>query len=424
MTGQWHNRGRVLVVGTTDDYIDWIRRACPGQAVFLTSVPVRRISSFETPRSKEEILTDLDDGDRARADVANHLDRFGIKLSGITCFDCERLGLAADLAKAFGLSFPSRAAVEKARDKFRSKEIWQSMGISCPKVTCINSLEDALGFMKGAGHAMVLKPVAGSGSELIFKCRTDKDCARGFETIRDGLAGRSENPLFYSGRKDLMLAEEMIEGPEFSADFIIEPDRADIIRVCRKIKYRSHPFGTIAGYQLLSDPSASLDMADLQKTLFQGATSLGITRGICMADFIRNSRRRNVLVELTPRPGGDCLPQLIREGMGVDMLALALDVARDIPRQVNGGHPAGQLIGVRIFAPRSGMLRQVDTCAVAEDPRVTSVVINRSVGHVVTLPPEDYDSWILGYMILAPDGRGYPEAQAQVMSSRIQIEMS
>ena len=419
----------MLVVGTTDDYIDWIRRACPGQAVFLTSPAVRQSSCFETPRSKEEILSDLNDGARVRAEVADHLKRFGLTLSGITCFDCECLGLAADLAKAFGLPYPSRAAVEKARDKFRSKEIWQSEGIHCPRVACINSLEDALSFMGDSGNAVVLKPVAGSGSELIFKCRTREDCARGFEAIRDGLARRAENPLFCSGRKDLMLAEEMIEGPEFSADFMVEQDRVDIIRVCRKIKYRSHPFGTIAGYQLLSDsylsgPGASLDMEDLQETLYRGAVSLGITRGICMADFIRNSRRRNVLVELTPRPGGDCLPQLIREGMGVDMLALALDAARGIPRQINGKSPVQPLTGVRIFAPRAGMLKRVDTCTLTEDPRVKSVVINRAAGHVVTLPPEDYDSWILGYMILAPDGRGYPETQAQVMSSRIHIEVS
>lgn len=415
---------RVLVVGTTDDYIHWIRRTCPGQALFLTAPATRRASAFETPRSKEEVLADLDDTEQARAAVAEHLKRFNIRLSGIACFDCDRLGLTAELARAFGLPYPGQKAIENARDKVRSKEIWQGQGVNCPRVKGINCLEDVLAFMAEVRGAVVLKPVAGSGSELVFKCRSAGECEAGFSAIREGLERRADHPLFRKSRTDLMVAEEMIEGPEFSADFMVAEDRVEIIRVCRKIKYRSHPFGTIAGYQLLADPSASLDFADLQETLFRGAVSLGITSGICMADFIRNSRRQNMLVELTPRPGGDCLPQLIREGMGLDMLALTLEAARGIAPDLDGKRPVLPLIGVRIFAPRAGTLKLVDTDGLVRDPRVKSIVINREPGHVITMPPEDYESWLLGHMIMEPDGRGFPETQSRLMSYRVQVEVS
>ena len=424
MTGQWRDKGRVLVVGTTDDYIDWIRRARPGQALFLTAPAVRSASAFESPRSKEEILVDLKETGPARAAVADHLARFGLSLAGIACFDCERLGLSADLAKAFGLTFPGRKAIDNARDKVRSKEIWRAHGVSCPETAGINRLEDALDFMAFTRGPIVLKPVSGSGSELVFKCRTPEDCADGFGAIREGLARRADNPLFQKSRGDLMLAEEMIQGTEFSADFIVDGIKAMIIRVCRKIKYRSHPFGTIAGYQLLADPESVLDMAGLKETLFRGAASLGITQGICMVDFIRNREGQNVLIEMTPRPGGDCLPQLIREAMGLDMLGLALDVAGAISPVLEGIKPGRDLIGLRIFAPGAGVLKRVDFDSLAEDPRVRSIVINRPVGHVIAMPPEDYDSWLLGHYILEPSGPGFPETLSRVTASRIHVEVA
>ncbi len=424
MTGLWHDRGRVLVVGTTDDYIDWIRRIRPGQALFVTAPPVRRSSAFESPRSKEEVLSDLKDAGSVRAAVADHLERFGLSLSGVACFDCERLGLAAELAKAFGLPFPGKKAVDNARDKARSKEIWQAHDVACPEIFGINRLEDALDFMVSTRGPIVLKPLSGSGSELVFKCRSQEDVIHGFEAIRDGLARRTDNPLFQKKRIELMLAEQMVEGPEFSADFMVGDTDVTLIRVCRKIKYRHHPFGTIAGYQLLADPGKSLNMDDLKDTLFRGSVSLGITRGICMADFIRNKEGKAVLIEMTPRPGGDCLPQLIREAMGLDMLGLALDTARDEVPDFLGKKPERDLIGLRIFAPGPGVLKRVDTDSLADDPRVRSIVINRSAGHVITMPPEDYDSWLLGHYIIEPDGPGFPETRSRVISSRIHVEVA
>lgn len=423
MTGQWREPARVLVVGTTDDYIDWIRKACPEQALFLTQPAIRESSGFDAPGPHEEVLTDLDQTDQALASVREHLTRFSLTLSGIACFDCERMTLAADLAQALGLSYPNRAAIENARDKYQSKAIWLAQGVRCPRMAGINRPEDVLDFMDSIRGPVVLKPVAGSGSELVFKCQTPRECTQAFGAIRDGLAGRKDHPLFKTQRQDLMLAEEMIEGPEFSADFVVEKESVRIIRVARKIKYRSHPFGTIAGYQLLSDPEAALDLPHLTDHLFRGAKSLGIDSGICMADFIRNKKRENVLVEMTPRPGGDCLPFLIKEAAGIDMLALALDVARGIPWGGQACQPCQPLIGVRLFAHRSGTLKKVDTSALAGDHRVKTIRITKNPGHKIVMPPEDYDSWILGHVILAPDGRGYPETQSRLMTYRVRVEV-
>ena len=56
-----HSDARALVVGTTADYIQWIRCACPGEALFLTDPLVRRNAAESPPLSSEEVCCDLTD---------------------------------------------------------------------------------------------------------------------------------------------------------------------------------------------------------------------------------------------------------------------------------------------------------------------------------------------------------------------------
>ena len=48
-------KNQVLVVGTTSDYIEWIRKVRPGQALFLTEPKVRQNATEPCPDDGEEI---------------------------------------------------------------------------------------------------------------------------------------------------------------------------------------------------------------------------------------------------------------------------------------------------------------------------------------------------------------------------------
>ncbi|MCX5908762.1 MAG: biotin carboxylase, partial [Deltaproteobacteria bacterium] len=50
-----------LVVGTTPDYIEWIRKITPDRGLFLTDPILRRRAKEPSPEAKEEILCDLAD---------------------------------------------------------------------------------------------------------------------------------------------------------------------------------------------------------------------------------------------------------------------------------------------------------------------------------------------------------------------------
>ncbi|WP_372679595.1 acetyl-CoA carboxylase biotin carboxylase subunit family protein, partial [Desulfosarcina sp.] len=299
---------RVLVVGTTADYIEWIRTCRPGQALFLTDPSVRREADQPAPLPDEELLCDLADEPRVLETLAGHLDRWRLGLSGVTCYDCESMALAARLADAYALSYPSVQAINNCRDKHRSKILWRVHHLDTPDVRRIGSAGEAVEFFRDIGGPCVLKPLSGSGSELIFRCDSEADCKRHHRRIVQGLEKRRSHRLYqpFCATGVDILAEAYVGGEEYSCDFILEDDRVTLIRLARKVLFSQDPFGTAKAYVLPDVWPEAIDAGKLEWTLFRSAKALGIQRAVCMLDFILHHGRM-VLLEMAPRPGGDCL---------------------------------------------------------------------------------------------------------------------
>jgi hypothetical protein len=120
-----------------------------------------------------------------------------------------------------------------------------------------------------------------------------------------------------------------------------------------------------------------------------------------MVDFLVCGQEISLL-EMTPRPGGDCIPHLLRRSGGVDIISLALAFARQQPIAFNGSHVNGQYVGLRLHARKPGRIAGFKTESLEQDPCIKEINLVRQVGHVVTMPPEDYDSWYLGHVIFQP----------------------
>ena len=141
-----------------------------------------------------------------------------------------------------------------------------------------------------------------------------------------------------------------------------------------------------------------------------------------MLDFILRDNRA-VMIEMTPRIGGDCLPPLIRHSCGLDMLELALDFAErkdiHIPR-LEAWKP---LIGLRMFSEKAGTISGIDSAGILRDKRVLECYLKRRAGHRVVLPPQDYDSKYLGYIIIDPAAEGEDADDYLALGSRLALEM-
>jgi len=395
---------KTLVVGTTADYIEWIRTCRPGQALFLTDPVVRREADQPAPSPDEEILCDLADERHVFEVLARHLDERRINLAGVACYDCESMALAARLAEAYLLPYPSVQAVNNCRDKYRSRMLWREHRLDTPDVRRIESAGEAIQFFRETGGPCVLKPVSGSGSELIFRCDSEADCERYYRRIVQGLTQRLNHRLYqpFAEAGAGILAEAYVGGEEYSCDFVLEDNRVTLIRLTRKVLFAQDPFGTAKAYILPGIWPEAIDAGELERTLVRSATALGIQRAVCMLDFIVHNGKM-VLLEMAPRPGGDCLPSLVRQCYQVDVLQLVLDFSRRKPLALNLPDQLRPMVGLRLHAPQEGTLVSLDARELRRDSRVKEVHLIRKPGHRIKRPPEDYDAWLLGHVIFVPD---------------------
>ncbi len=463
---------RVLIVGTTSDYIDILRHKYPPKSLlFLTSPSIRENAAEERPELSEEIIFDLD---IARGNLENlinsiqkHLQVYNISLIGIACFDCESMPLAADIARAFNLQYPSIEAVMACRDKSITRKLWHADRVPSPEYQRVSSAAQAVDFFRSQNLACVLKPVDSSGSERVFKCCTAKECESAYNII----CKPQNSP-------DIII-ETYSQGTEYSCDFIVDQTRewsindsrieklygaTDIIpiRFARKIPAPVDFFGTTMAYQIVDFLSGNLSgnlsenvsIKDILPILSKAAKSLGITRSICMVDFIIKNRSDDInisnsadnfnsqenrdaaynnlsLLEMAPRPGGDCLPWLIQHSMGIDIFKLTVDFACNTKPLFNKTtlfnidtyNKSCNLVGLRIHADRSGTLKSIRTSKAALDSRVKEIFLKHKSGYKIVMPPQNYDSWNLGHIIFKPFENISCKSQCIELLSMLKVEI-
>ncbi len=414
----------ILVVGTTADYVDLIGRESPGRVLFLTDPAERgRAGDWPDPGPQAEILAPLSLPE-AREALERRLGRTGLSLSGVACFDCESLSLAAELARHLGLPFVSPQSVAAARDKHLSKKLWREAGLPCPASGLVRSEKEAVEFIRGGTRPAVIKPLTGSGSELIFSCRTEADCRRAFALLKERLASHPNRRMYAAGGahdpRKVFIVEELIDGEEWSCDFALDRGEARIIRQTRKILARDQSFGTVLAYRLSTDLPPGLEPAVLTDQFERAARALGIERSICMLDFIVAGRKA-VMIELTPRPGGDCLVALERLGGGFDMLGYALDFAAGREPPPPPTEDWEELAGLHILAPRGGKIRRIDPEGILANPRVRECRLTARAGDRVVMPPDDYDSRRLGHVIFLPQSDDL-ERECLELSGKLELE--
>ena len=421
---------RVLVVGTTTDYIDIIRKRYPDRALFLTQRDLRERAQEETPEETEEVLADLGDARAAAAVLDEHLSRHGLALSGIACYDDESLALSAWLGERLKLPFATEKAVWISRSKFHSKRVWIGTGVHCPRVQTSRDQESLESVMDRLGFPLVLKPLTGSGSELVFLCRKRDEARNAFRIISRRLA-RHPDLLMYPDRnpglsnldpRQDVVAEEGFTGPEYSCDFLLEGTRARLVRLAGKVVAPHLGTGTAYVYYIPDREETGISRRDLESQLALAACSLGFKNGLFMADFISH-RGKACFLEVSPRAAGDCLPWLIRASSGLDTLGLALDVAEG--RKVSIPDPDAHLplAAVRLFARQPGTLRTVDTSRLLGDTKVIEATLYRRAGHRVSLPPYDYSSRILGHVIFRPSDRFNLAEEGAELEGQVQVEL-
>jgi hypothetical protein len=82
------------------------------------------------------------------------------------------------------------------------------------------------------------------------------------------------------------------------------------------------------------------------------------------------------------------------------------------------------LIALRLHAESSGNITKIDNNRLSLDLRTREISLFRENGHRVTMPPFDYESWYLGYVIFLPDSGIPVEQQCKELRQLLEVEMN
>ena len=421
-----------IVVGTTPDYVVRIQEGDrTRQLLFVLDYRYAHSQESAETENAKLLFSHLEDYDETLAELERYLSDTLQKEIRFACFDCESLYLTARLAEHFQTPFPSSQSVLKSRNKYLSGRLWLKNRVATPGCGLASDIPTSLELFYRFGYNVVIKPVTGSGSELLFHCTDEEGIIKAVETIGGQLVKRKDNPLFVPiidpVSSDILdpcrvwVVEEFIDGPEYSCDFFIHDNGVDVLRETGKIKDFAFPFGTVSGYTLPPSYGVQVNRDDIGKQMLAAARALGFEWGYFMADYILKNDRI-YMIELTPRPGGDSLPDLIKVSSGNDILKTYMDM-------MGGNNPipdkfspqSERFASIHFYADRKGTINEIDTVGIESDPRFCFLELKKKKGDQVSLPPDDYDNRLLGYCVISSPEDNFSLSTCRDFQKRIKV---
>jgi biotin carboxylase len=264
-----------------------------------------------------------------------------------------------------------------------------------------------------------------SGSELTYFCDRQEDAVEAVQTIKKGLQRRSRDKIINRDHlidENSFLCEEFIPGDEYSCDFICNGSGVTIIRTARKYLMEEGPAGTVQAYEVPGMPREKAEALNLRENIAEAIEVLGLERCMGMADFIIHNGEPYFL-EITPRPGGDCLPQVIEHSCGMNILEAHIDFAAERDLRIPPESEWKRTVGLRVHARKRGSLSTIRLWVGRISQEILETGWYREAGDRISLPPDDYRTWVLGHIIFRPHPDvGIPE-QIKDISEAIEVRI-
>jgi hypothetical protein len=215
----------------------------------------------------------------------------------------------AEARLALGIQGMNVDAAQNFRDKARMKMLFNENGIPCAKHELVNDYNAALAFIKRTPYPVVVKPVAGAGSQTTFRVHNDQEMMQAFTTFAHKAA-------------EGVIIEEFIEGEEFSLDtFSLNgkilgqsinqymPTPLDVM---------STPW--IQWRVMLRKDSHGKTFDDIRKAGKKALDVLGMKTGISHMEWFRRKDGSMAISEVAARPPGAQFTTLISRACDINAI--------------------------------------------------------------------------------------------------------
>jgi biotin carboxylase len=367
----------VLVVGGGRD-IPARLRALGAQTTFLCRLGV--VESIHEPRSVAGIH-----GLRASAPNADwvalartlhDLHRF----SAVASFSEKDQDKAADVAEALGLPWHTPETVTLVHDKSAMRERLAKAGVDETTNGLVHSAGEVIDFGESYGWPVVVKPASGTGSSGVT-------IVAGPEYVHDawGWAGTAQWT-----ESAAIIVEQFLPGREYSVESLSEGGVHVPVAIVEKHTLPTHcvEVGHVTP-ALLPEAAGELIRGLVRDAL----TALGVRAGVTHTEVMLCDDGLPRVIETHLRPGGDDIPLLVRDGLGVDLIDLLV-------RQTLGERVLGE---VREQLSRSADRAGADRGDAGAGAAAIWFAVPEAAGRVVALAGLDEAAGMPGVVSVEPE---------------------
>ena len=215
----------------------------------------------------------------------------------------------AETRLALGMQGMNVEAAQNFRDKSRMKTLFDENGIPCARHGYTVDLEGAIAFTKKCPYPLVVKPVAGAGSQTTYKVRNEEEMYAAFASL---------------GHKSSegVIIEEFIVGEEFSLDSFSANGKV----FCQTINhYYPTPLEVMANpwiqwRVILRKEHQGKAFDDIRKAGKKALDILGMKTGLSHMEWFRRKDGTIAISEVAARPPGAQFTTLISRALDIDSI--------------------------------------------------------------------------------------------------------
>lgn len=290
--------------------------------------------------------------------------------------------MIARIAKKYGFKFFSEQTAKLSTDKFLMKQKFAELGVPFAKGSIIETANDEIKF------PIVIKPTDNSGSRGVVFCENKNDLENTFK-----------ESIQYT-QKPYLLAEEFIEGKEYSIESLHFDGKSKIIQITEKI-VSTLPYFVELGH---------VQPAILDKEIYEKLEIL--IDNVSKAFGFENCGSHNevkikdgkiTLIEISPRLGGDFISSiLVKSSTGISMEKAMLQIA--LGEKPNFLNRKDSVSGIFYFCFEPGIVSEINNVKkILNIPEVIDYSFDLKVGDKIPKIATSIDRY--GYFILKTENR-------------------
>ncbi len=277
-----------------------------------------------------------------------------LKIDGICTFSSDvAVPTVASVAERLGLPGAGLSAAQIMADKGRFRAFQEKSGLDHPRFVVVQDYAHTIDGMARLQGPVIVKPVDTSGSRgmTVLHALNETEARRAFD-----------HALAFS-RSGQVCVEEFIDAVEVGGDAILSQGRIAFIAITHK-----HLSGLVVTGHSLPCNLAPEDQERVREVLDRTCAALCYRDGPLNFD-VMVTPERVVILEMSPRNGGNGIPAVIERATGVNVEELALRIAAgEMP--VFAGEAMRRGAGSFVFgSPHGGLLK-----AIADEESVCRLV--------------------------------------------------